>query len=130
MNEKNTTKTLEIDIEDVEIINNDIEGWLVATDNGVTVALDTTLTDDLIQEGICREFVSRIQNMRKDAGFEVIDRITIEVESPENISTAIKIKNDYICTETLCDAIIFTTLSNENEIEFLDDKIKVKVKKV
>ena len=130
MNTENTTKTFEIDIEDVEIINNDIEGWLVATDNGVTVALDTTLTEELIQEGIAREFVSRIQNLRKDSGFEVTDRITIDVDASENISSAIKVKSDYICTETLCNLINFADLSNETAIEFLEESIKVVVKKV
>jgi isoleucyl-tRNA synthetase len=130
MNQEDTPKTFEISIEDVEIVNNDIEGWLVASDNGVTVALDTTLTDDLIQEGIAREFVSRIQNLRKDSGFEVIDRIIIELEANENIQTAIKAKNNYICNETLCDKINFSNLSNKNEIDFLEGKIKVAVKKV
>ena len=134
MNKENikekTIKTFEIDIEDVEIINNDIEGWLVGTNNGITVALDTTLTNGLIQEGIARELVSKIQNMRKDAGLEVIDRITIEIDANENIITAIKNQKEHICNETLSDAIIFTTLTSDNEIEFLEDKIKISVVKV
>ena len=120
-------KEYEIDIEDVEIINNDIEGWLVATDNGVTVALDTTLTEDLIQEGIAREFVSRIQNLRKDSGFEVTDRITISVDGAEPIINALKTKNDYICNETLCNQIDYISLPRECEIDFLDEQIKIKV---
>ena len=130
MNQENITKTFEISIEDVEIINNDIEGWLVETDNGVTVALDTTLTPELIYEGIAREFVSKIQNMRKDSGFEVTDRIIISVDANEDIASAIKTKNDYIYNETLCNTLYFTPLPVENEIEFLNDKIKVTVKKV
>jgi isoleucyl-tRNA synthetase len=130
MNEENITKTYEISIEDVEIISNDIEGWLVATDNGVTVALDTTLTEELIQEGIAREFISRIQNIRKDSGFEVTDRITIDVDAKENIIAAIKTKNDHICNETLCLAINNTTLPDTDEIDFLDEMIKVIVRKV
>jgi len=119
-----------ISIEDVEIVNNDIEGWLVATDNGITVALDTTLTEDLIQEGIAREFVSKIQNIRKETGLEVIDRITIDVDANDNIISAIKAKNDYICSETLCNVINPATLSATNEIEFIETKIKVLVKKM
>ncbi|MCL2039045.1 MAG: DUF5915 domain-containing protein [Bacteroidetes bacterium] len=127
MNQK--IKTFEINLEDAEIVNNDIEGWLVETNNGITVALDTTLTDNLIQEGIAREFVSKLQNMRKDAGLEVVDRINISIEANENIISAIKIMNDYVCNETLCDAISITTLSDENEIDFLDGKIKMSINK-
>ena len=125
-----TIKTFEIDLEDVEIINNDIEGWLVETNNGITVALDTTLTEDLIQEGIAREFISKLQTMRKEAGLEVIDRININIDANQNIISAIKIKNDYICNETLSNSINISYLSDENEIDFLDDKIKVSISKV
>ena len=65
---------------DVEITTDDIPGWSVAIDGQTTVALDTTVTDDLREEGLAREFVNRIQNLRKDLEFEVTDRITLEVE--------------------------------------------------
>jgi isoleucyl-tRNA synthetase len=66
-----------VDTNDVEILHEDIQGWLVETDGSLTVALDTALTDELIDEGLAREFVNRVQNLRKDSGFEVTDRICI-----------------------------------------------------
>lgn len=69
-----------LSITEVEIISQDIEGWLVASANGMTVALDVSLNEELIYEGIARELVNRIQNMRKDSGFEVTDRISIEIQ--------------------------------------------------
>jgi len=119
-----------IDLEDVEISSNDLEGWLVATDSGVTVALDTTLDDDLIKEGIAREFVSRVQNLRKDSGFEVTDRINITVVCDAEIKSAILAKQSYITTETLCDNISFVdSLASKYEIDFLEEKIWVEAKK-
>ena len=124
-------KEFEISLEDVEIISNDIEGWLVATDNGITVALDTTLTDDLIKEGIARELVSRIQNLRKDSGFDVTDRINISVQAVQDIQDAISTKKDYIISETLANALVFVSdLDAKYRIEFLDAEVFVKIVKV
>ena len=89
--------------DDVEIISSEITGWLVETEEGVTVALDTELTGDLINEGLAREFVNRIQNMRKDAGFEVTDRIRIKFTSSKNLVDAIMTFKDYISSETLAE---------------------------
>ncbi|HPP38977.1 MAG TPA: isoleucine--tRNA ligase [Candidatus Kapabacteria bacterium] len=100
-----------ITLEDVEIYSEDIEGWLVASENGVTVALDTALDEDLICEGIAREFINRIQNLRKSSGFEVTDRIDIFVSAADNIKNALSAKSDYIKNETLAE-----------NIEFVDDK--------
>jgi isoleucyl-tRNA synthetase len=87
--------------EDVEILREDIEGWLVESDGSLTVALDTALTDALIAEGNAREFVNRVQNLRKDAGFEVTDRITITFQaSPAMRATLLSMK-PYITAETL-----------------------------
>jgi len=87
--------------EDIEVIREDIEGWLVESDGGLTVALDTELTDELIAEGFAREFVNRVQNMRKDAGFQVTDRIAIYYRSSERLSSALQNMTEYIKTETL-----------------------------
>jgi isoleucyl-tRNA synthetase len=87
--------------EDVTIAAQSIEGWLVETAEGLTVALDTTLTDDLINEGLAREFVNRIQNMRKDAGLSVTDRIRIYFESSDRLAGAVSRMSDYIKSETL-----------------------------
>ncbi|MER3523233.1 MAG: isoleucine--tRNA ligase [Ignavibacteria bacterium] len=93
--------TYRIGTEDVEIVREDIEGWLVETDGKLTVALDTELTEDLIDEGFAREFVNRVQNMRKDAGFEVTDRIALFYRASERLARAFERTSQYIKTETL-----------------------------
>jgi isoleucyl-tRNA synthetase len=87
--------------EDVEIVREDIAGWLVESDGGITVALDTTLDDRLLAEGFAREFVNRVQNMRKDAGFEVTDRINIYYRAPEKLQPVLTSMASYITSETL-----------------------------
>ncbi|MBD99419.1 MAG: isoleucine--tRNA ligase [Verrucomicrobia bacterium] len=89
-----------LDIADVEISSEDIPGWLVATEGKYTVALDIQLNDELLNEGIARELVNRIQNFRKEAGFEVTDKIDVMV-SHSSIDDAINDNKDYICSETL-----------------------------
>ncbi len=93
--------SFEISPEDVIVLNADIEGWLVASDKGVTVALDTELTPELRHEGIAREFVNRVQNARKDNGFEVTDRIRLQYSTSTDIHEAISSQHDWICDETL-----------------------------
>ena len=92
---------IDLTLEDVEISSEDIPGWLVANENGLTVALDVTITDELRQEGIARDMVNRIQNLRKDKGLDVQDKIAIEVGSSDElvISSLTNYKN-YICEET------------------------------
>jgi len=87
--------------EDVSIAAQSIEGWLVESEDGLTVALDTTLTPELVNEGLAREFVNRVQNMRKDAGLSVTDRIRIYYESSGRLSDAVTRMSDYIKSETL-----------------------------
>ena len=87
--------------EDVSIAAQSIEGWLVESAEGLTVALDTKLTPELINEGLAREFVNRVQNMRKDAGLSVTDRIRIYFESSNRLSEAVTRMSDYIKSETL-----------------------------
>lgn len=91
----------EIGLADVEITSQDIPGWLVANEGSVTVALDVTVSDALRHEGVSRELINRIQNIRKDRGFEVTDKISLKVQKHEAISEAISNNNDYICSETL-----------------------------
>ncbi|MBI5216345.1 MAG: isoleucine--tRNA ligase [Ignavibacteriae bacterium] len=90
-----------IALEDVEIIHEDIKGWLVESDGTITVALDTELTPELIEEGFAREFVNRVQNMRKDADFEVMDRIKIYFSGTESLTKALRTFDKYIMNETL-----------------------------
>lgn len=87
--------------EDVSVAAQSIEGWLVESGEGLTVALDTALTPDLVNEGLAREFVNRVQNMRKDAGLSVTDRIRINFESSDRVAEAIRLMSDYVKSETL-----------------------------
>ena len=114
--------------EDVEITSQDIPGWLVANADGITVALDITIAPALKQEGIARELVNRIQNLRKDTGFEVTDKIKVQLEKNEILENAVFANLDYIKSETLTDELVFeTALENGMEIDFdgIDTKIIV-----
>jgi len=122
INKKNVT----FDITDFEIFSNDIEGWLVAHEGSITVALDITIDEDLIHEGISRELISRIQNIRKISGFDVTDRIKIVILYNDRIARAIEKNIDFIKSETLANSIdIKKNLKNGTEIDF--DKIKTKI---
>jgi isoleucyl-tRNA synthetase len=118
-----------LDLEDFEIAAQDIPGWLVASENGLTVALDITLTEELKSEGIARELVNRVQNLRKDSGFEVTDKITLTVETTPEIQTAIEANKAYIQTEVLANSIHFNTLDNlSTPVDLIDEgdaKIKI-----
>ena len=106
---------------DVEISSQDIPGWLVANAGGITVALDITLTDELRKEGIARELVNRIQNIRKDSGFEVTDRITVMLKDNNVLREAVMANSTYIKSETLTDELIFSDdVENGTEVEFDD----------
>lgn len=94
-----------IQLNEVEIISEDIPGCLVQTENGLTVALDISISEDLRAEGIARELVNRIQNLRKDKGLEVTDRINIRLGESELIRASVETNLDYICSETLADRI-------------------------
>ena len=135
--EKNGTLEIETNqqlfslaLEDIEIQSEDIEGWLVTSENGITVALDTTLDSDLINEGIAREFVSKIQNLRKDSDFEVMDRIEILYNCDENIHNALQNKKNYISNEVLANTLDFKDeLENSVKFELNDNVINVIIKK-
>jgi isoleucyl-tRNA synthetase len=98
-------KTIQLDVADVEISSEDIPGWLVATEGKYTVALDVTLTEELLNEGIARELVNRIQNFRKEEGLEVTDKINLKLQKLDEISSAVEQNKDYICSETLAKSI-------------------------
>ena len=122
INKKNVT----FDVTDFEIFSNDIEGWLVAHEGNITVALDITIDEDLIDEGISRELISRIQNIRKISGFEVTDRIKIVILYDDRIARAVEKNIDYMKSETLANSIdLKKDLENGTEIDF--DKIKTKI---
>jgi isoleucyl-tRNA synthetase len=116
-----------ITLEDVEIMSEDIPGLLVATEGKLTVALDVTLTTDLLQEGIARELINRIQNIRKESGFEVTDKISIEIKKDKAIYEAIKKHEQYIATQTLAKRIEWVEHFNSGfakEVE-IDDGVKI-----
>ncbi len=100
-------ENIEITPQDVEIVGEEIKGWIVESEDGITVSLDTNLTQELIEEGLAREFVNRVQNMRKDAGFEVSDRISIVFEGSNNLHNAITKMKSYIMQETLAEELQF-----------------------
>lgn len=114
-----TTVTLEAG--DVEITSQDIEGWLVASNAGVTVALDVTISEELRKEGVARELVNRIQNLRKDSGYEVTDRIHIKLQEQPAIAETVATNASYIKTETLADSLeIVAQVTDGIEIAFDD----------
>ena len=115
--------------EDVEIINEDIPGWLVANEGNVTVALEVELTEELLQEGLARELINRIQNMRKDNGLEITDRIDILVAEHEKMNAAIEHYGEYIKGQVLADNITIAANDGE-EVDFDDFKLNIKIQKV
>ena len=120
----------EISLDDVEILTKDIPGWTVTSEGKLTVALDLTLTDELKAEGISREFINRVQNLRKDKEFDLTDRITIRLEEENPFEKEIMNNEAYISEEVLSDRIeIVNSLSNFDEIEIDDVKFKVEVQK-
>lgn len=130
---KITANGIDYDIipEDVEIVNEDIEGWLVASERGITVALDTELTDALRNEGIAREFVSRIQNLRKESGFEVTDRINITFKAEALISDAIITMTEYVMNETLAETVMSnTSLADGTELDLDGNAVFVTIARI
>lgn len=124
-------KSVILQHQDVEISSQDIEGWLVAGSGNLTVALDITITEELRNEGIARELVNRIQNLRKDSGFEVTDKIEIIFENNDQIGNAIHKNATYIKTETLATSLeIAEKVENGLDIEFDGIKTKLVIKKI
>jgi len=125
---------IEINISDVEILTEDIPGWVVANIDKLTVALDIKITEKLKNEGIARELVNRIQNIRKDLNFEVIDKISVEIEKKEFINNAIEENFSYICSETLAESLNFVDkIDDENKISVEitdDDNVFIKVMRI
>jgi len=117
-------------LDEVEISSQDIEGWLVASNNGLTVALDVTLTEALKQEGIARELVNRIQNLRKDTGFEVTDKIEINIQKDGIVENAVQENISYIKNETLTAKLeLVDAVDNGTEINFDDVSTKLSIAK-
>ncbi|PPZ91972.1 isoleucine--tRNA ligase [Cloacibacterium normanense] len=128
---KMTIAGYEIGLEDVEISTKDIPGWTVASEGKTTVALDLTITDELKSEGIAREFINRVQNLRKDKDFDLTDRISISLEENCPFRKELTNNEQYICTEVLSDKIEFViSLANFEEIEIDEVKFNVNIEKI
>jgi isoleucyl-tRNA synthetase len=113
--------------EDVEIVSEDIPGWLVANEGSITVALDINITEALRKEGIARELINRIQNIRKESGFDVTDRIEVIIEKHDMINDAINTHGQYIGSQTLAENVSLTDkLENNNSKRIdMDDNIVI-----
>lgn len=130
--EKNGSLTkggFDLVLEDVLITSEDIPGWSVASEGGITVALDLTLTEELKKEGLARDFVNRIQNLRKDQGFEVLDKIKIEIaDAPADVRDAVDDFSEYIRTETQALELVYTENNQDTtEVDLDDIKFRVKI---
>lgn len=124
--------SFEIEKDDVEILHDDIEGWLIASEGTLTVALDTELDAELLSEGVAREFINRVQNLRKDAGFEVTDRIKIFYELDNETNQMLVRQGDYICMETLASEFNLQDNLGDNfsEIDLNGVNCKVRLEKI
>jgi len=119
-----------ISIDDVEIIAEDVAGWQVANLGNLTVALDVQITDELKSEGIARELINRVQNLRKEKGFEVTDRINVKLSQNIEIEKAAHNNLSYICTEILANSFVFDSLlSSTDSIEINEHKLEVLIEK-
>ena len=120
-----------IDISDVDISSADIPGWQVINQEGITVALDVTISRELEEEGLSREFVNRIQNIRKERGFKVTDKILIIVEKNQHINNVIQNNLSYICSETLAESLeLADSVEGNVSIDLVGDiSVNVQIKK-
>ena len=118
-------QTLTVEAVDVEIISEDIPGWLVANEGNLTVALEVELTDELRNEGMARELINRIQNIRKESGLEITDRICVTITPNEDVQKSVDSFADYIKTQVLADSI---TLQPNDGQEVVFDEFKLNIK--
>ncbi|HEX9980598.1 MAG TPA: isoleucine--tRNA ligase [Flavobacterium sp.] len=122
-------KSIILSLEDIEITSQDIPGWLVANAGNITVALDITITDELRKEGIARELINRIQNLRKDSGYEVTDKIKVLLQKDGILEESVKENESYIMSETLTETLEFEEEVTGAEIEFDDIKTRILITK-
>ena len=124
-----STVNYQLIAEDVEILTEDMPGWLVANNGILTIALDIELTDELIEEGIARELINRIQNLRKSSGLEITDRITVVIEDREEIHNAVLHCNDYIASQVLATSLTLGTAVAGESVEMDGYNINIAIKK-
>ncbi|MCD7978396.1 MAG: DUF5915 domain-containing protein, partial [Tannerellaceae bacterium] len=124
-------QNIQIERTDVEIISEDIPGWLVANEGRLTVALDIKVTDELKKEGLARELVNRIQNLRKSSGLDITDKIRISILFTEEMDEAINEYKEYIANQVLAESIdISDAVSDAVALDFEDFKLPVNIEKV
>ena len=136
--EKNGNITLQvegvdalIELADVEIFSEDVPGWTVANEGALTVALDVEVTEDLRREGVAREIVKKIQAMRKESGFDIVDRIAVEIAGNETTDAAVEQFNSYICNQVLADELkISDNVEGDNVVELDNAVVKLSVRKL
>jgi isoleucyl-tRNA synthetase len=126
-------EAISLGMEDLDVISEDIPGWLVANEGKITIALDISISSELRQEGIAREFINRIQNLRKDSGFDVTDKIVIDIQKNDAINSAVLNYKDYIGSQTLANKIeLVESLSDDSREVEIDENIitRLKISKV
>ena len=126
-----TGDAITVELEDVEIFSEDIPGWTVANEGAQTVALDITVTDELRNEGIARELIKRIQNLRKESGFEITDRIHITLEHNELTDRAVEAFGSYITSQVLADDIVVVdAVADAAVLDFEDFQLKAHLERI
>ena len=125
-------ETISLTLEDVEIQTEDIPGWLVASEGGLTIALDINLTEELKQEGIAREFINKIQNIRKESNFEVTDRVVLKIQKHDFYNSAVELFKEYITTQTLASELVMVDqISAENsQLVEIDTDVEARIQVV
>ena len=127
------SKEIIVDLSDVDISFDDIPGWEVVSDESITVALDTSISNELYEEGLARELINRIQNIRKDLSLDVTDKIRIDIEKNEYLEKVINNNLSYICGETLADSLLYVddTFLEEESVDLVDNiKVNLKINKI
>jgi isoleucyl-tRNA synthetase len=122
-------ETFTLNLTDVEIMTQDMPGWLVTSEGDTTVALDITISEDLMQEGMARELVNRIQNLRKELGFEVTDKIKVEYSGSEQLTKSVNQFIAYICSEVLATEITFVSACDTHETDVNEEAVYLNLKK-
>ena len=119
-----------IEIADVEIATEDLPGWLVANEGNLTIALDIEVSEALRQEGIARELVNRIQNIRKTSGYEITDKISVNIEAREEITEAVENHKDYIASQVLATSLcVVEKIDNPTPLDFEDFVVNIFIEK-
>ena len=122
-------ETFTLNLTDVEIMTQDMPGWLVTSEGDTTVALDITISEGLMQEGMARELVNRIQNLRKELGFEVTDKIKVEYSGSEQLTKSVNQFIAYICSEVLATEITFVSACDTHETDVNEEAVYLNLKK-